>query len=163
MAITDMVRQLQLAKPRILGLPDGDEIFQEVCLRCLRKCTDRNWEQPQIGFIFHVAHSVRIDRWRFRRTRKEFWQLPGSVDDASVTGQPTEEIEKKEIQAAVRDSLAALPDRYREALRMRFLDGLTVSEIAELTREPLQTVKTRITRGKRLLKEVEHLAAYAEE
>jgi len=44
----------------------------------------------------------------------------------------------------VRNALAALPQEQRQALELAYFEGLTHSEIAERTGDPLGTVKTRL-------------------
>jgi RNA polymerase sigma-70 factor (ECF subfamily) len=43
--------------------------------------------------------------------------------------------------------MAALPALYREALTLRFEEGMKLEEIAEVTHAPLSTVKSRVRRG----------------
>jgi len=44
-------------------------------------------------------------------------------------------------------ALAELPALYREALTLRFEEGMKLDEIAEVTHAPLSTVKSRVQRG----------------
>jgi RNA polymerase sigma-70 factor (ECF subfamily) len=48
--------------------------------------------------------------------------------------------------------MAQLPNEQKEALEMAYLDGLTHSEIAQRTGEPLGTVKSRIRLGLNFLR-----------
>jgi RNA polymerase sigma-70 factor (ECF subfamily) len=47
----------------------------------------------------------------------------------------------------IRSLVNALPPEQRKALEMAFFEGLTHTEIAERTKEPLGTIKTRIRTG----------------
>lgn len=58
-----------------------------------------------------------------------------------------------EIAQFVRASVDGLPEIYRDALRMRYLDGLELKEIARRLKVPLGTVKARLSRAPRLLRE----------
>ena len=53
---------------------------------------------------------------------------------------------------AVRDALAALPERYRAVLELYYLSGLRYREIAVALGVPLGTVKTHINRAKERLR-----------
>lgn len=48
-------------------------------------------------------------------------------------------------------ALAGIPAEYREAIVLRFHDGLTLEEIATVTGAPLSTVKSRVYRGLHVL------------
>ena len=52
-----------------------------------------------------------------------------------------------ERAAILAAAMAALPALYREALTLRFEEGMKLEEIAEVTRAPLSTVKSRVRRG----------------
>ena len=49
--------------------------------------------------------------------------------------------------------MAELPALYREALTLRFEEGMKLEEIAEVTRTPLSTVKSRVRRGLEAMKQ----------
>ena len=50
-------------------------------------------------------------------------------------------------------SLTELPALYREALTLRFEEGMKLEEIAEVTHAPLSTVKSRVRRGLEAMKQ----------
>jgi RNA polymerase sigma-70 factor (ECF subfamily) len=52
-----------------------------------------------------------------------------------------------ERDAALRDAVTHLPERYREVVALRFFADLSLHEIAETTGRPLNTVKTHLRRG----------------
>jgi RNA polymerase sigma-70 factor (ECF subfamily) len=54
------------------------------------------------------------------------------------------ESERSILMELARDAVLTLPVEQRKPLEMAFFDGLTDSEIAEMTGDPLETVKTRI-------------------
>ncbi|MCU1234873.1 MAG: polymerase, sigma-24 subunit, subfamily, partial [Candidatus Solibacter sp.] len=50
-------------------------------------------------------------------------------------------------------AVRGLPALYREALTLRFEEGMKLEEIAEVTGTPLSTVKSRVQRGLEALKQ----------
>ena len=76
---------------------------------------------------------------------------------------PLREIVANETRAAVRRALAAIPHEQRRTLEMAYFGGMSQSEIARATGEPLGTVKTRTRLGlqrlRRLLSEPEPATA----
>ena len=58
-----------------------------------------------------------------------------------------------ERAAILAAAMAALPALYREALTLRFEEGMKLEEIAEVTHAPLSTVKSRVQRGLEAMKQ----------
>ena len=69
-----------------------------------------------------------------------------SVDDVVLASSYNlaEEAERNSLMERARTVIVKLPSEQRKTLEMAFFDGLTHSEIAEMTGDPLGTVKTRI-------------------
>ena len=74
------------------------------------------------------------------------------LKDAEAT--PFEQCAAHEVQATVRHALATVPPVFRSAVILRDLEGLSYEEIAEILEVSVGTVKSRIMRGRRMLKEI---------
>jgi RNA polymerase sigma-70 factor (ECF subfamily) len=91
------------------------------------------------GWLAVVARNRSIDALRRKRPTD-------SVEDI-VLASPynlAEEAERNSLMERARSVIVDLPTEQRKTLEMAFFDGLTHSEIAEMTGDPLGTVKTRI-------------------
>lgn len=66
---------------------------------------------------------------------------------------PDEEILHEEFRRELHDALRELPDVYRTAIVMCDLEGLSYGEIAEAQRTTIGTVRSRIHRGRKLLRD----------
>ena len=67
---------------------------------------------------------------------------------------PFEELESREVQSVVRNALALVPPVFRGAVILRDLEGLGYEEVAEILEVSVGTVKSRILRGRRALREI---------
>jgi len=91
------------------------------------------------GWLVVVARNRSIDMIRRRRPTDpvELFSLPSSTNLAR-------EAERNSLLAKVRGVMGSLPDEQRKSVELAFFEGLSHSEIAEKTGDPLGTVKTRI-------------------
>ena len=89
-----------------------------------------------------IARNRAIDALRRRRPQD-------NIEDVVVSVEPdlASEAERSRAMEKVRGALQAMPSPQRSAQEMAYFEGLTHTEIAEKTGEPLGTVKTRIRTG----------------
>ena len=91
------------------------------------------------GWLAVVSRNRSIDALRRKRPTE-------SVDDMALASNYNlaNEAERNNMMEKARGVISHLPMEQRKTLEMAFFDGLTHSEIAEMTGDPLGTVKTRI-------------------
>jgi RNA polymerase sigma-70 factor, ECF subfamily len=91
------------------------------------------------GWLAVVARNRSIDALRRKRPSEQ-------VDDMALASNYNlaDEAERNSLMEKARGIIRLLPMEQRKTLEMAFFDGLTHSEIAEMTGDPLGTVKTRI-------------------
>jgi RNA polymerase sigma-70 factor, ECF subfamily len=132
---------------RITRVPaDAEDVTQEVFLQAWR--TAGQFDQTRgtmAAWLLMMARSRALDRLRFDRRRpaqavdpSAFERIPNAAPDVELTAATNEEV------GLARAALAALPAAQREAVELAYFEGLTHSEIASRTSQPLGTVKTRI-------------------
>ena len=74
------------------------------------------------------------------------------LDAADPAPQPQQALEQRETQRLLQEGLMSLPAEYRSILLLREVEGLSYSEISETLELELGTVKSRISRGRTLLR-----------
>jgi RNA polymerase sigma-70 factor (ECF subfamily) len=91
------------------------------------------------GWLAVVSRNRSIDALRRKRSTE-------SVDDMALASNYNlaDEAERNSMIEKARGVIHLLPVEQRKTIEMAFFDGLTHSEIAEMTGDPLGTVKTRI-------------------
>ncbi|MDV2687085.1 sigma-70 family RNA polymerase sigma factor, partial [Alkalihalophilus lindianensis] len=66
---------------------------------------------------------------------------------------PETELESLELQETVQKEILKLPEKYRSAIVLKYIEDLSLNEISEILNLPLGTVKTRIHRGREALRQ----------
>ena len=122
----------------------ADDLFQQTWLHVVRQLHRYDAARSFDTWLFAIAHNAAMDLLRRRPGEslddREF-SLPARGPDALsavLAG------ERAAILAAAMEELPAL---CREALTLRFEEGMKLEEIAEVTHAPLSTVKSRVRRG----------------
>jgi RNA polymerase sigma-70 factor, ECF subfamily len=137
---------------------DGPDVLQDVFVKVFRKIKMFQGESSLKTWIYSIAvHEASNHRrgWR-RRLRRE----PVSLDDElakvqvakSAGDTPYEALEKGERQTQVRRALASLTPPYRSVVVLREIEGFSYEEIAQVLGVAEGTVKSRLQRGRDLLR-----------
>lgn len=134
---------------RIVGDPgDAEEVLEDAFWQAWRQAG--RYEESRGGlstWLVMIARSRALDRVRSRRrVREERWDdLPPAaadpIDDRSAS--PSDAAEGDELRRIVGRAVATLPPEQRQAVELAYFRGMSQTEIAEATGQPLGTVKTR--------------------
>jgi RNA polymerase sigma-70 factor (ECF subfamily) len=126
---------------RVLGdTGKAEDVMQEVFLSLWRNPDSYQAARGTLAaWLAVIARNRAIDQVRRRRDTEDVEEIPVAVhhnlEDDAVRG---------ELIGRVRKSLEAMPAEQRSALELAYFKGMTHSEIAASTQQPLGTVKTRI-------------------
>ena len=127
----------------------AEEVLQETFLAVTRAA--RRYE-PRGRFRTWLMRIVRnrcLNRLESERARRRVVEESGLiVEPASAGPSPTDCAERNEQMRRVREALAALPDRQREALVLYAFEQMTYREISDVLGMPMNTVKTLIHRAR---------------
>jgi RNA polymerase sigma-70 factor (ECF subfamily) len=113
-------------------------------------------------YIYRIATNLAISEIR-RRKRRRMLSLTGlfqGEDEPQAEFQPPDtrkladaELEDDEQSRVIARAIATLPEKYRVPVLLRDIEGRTYDEVAEIMELGLGTTKSRISRGRALLKE----------
>jgi len=127
----------------------AEELTQEVFLRVWQQASTYHRDRGRfISWVLGIAHHIAIDELRRRKSRPQ--QVYAQPDDsrpmfdvADQSPLPDEMVMGGLRRERIVEVLAELPRNQREVIELSYFGGLTQSEIAERTHEPLGTIKTR--------------------
>ncbi len=128
---------------------DVEDLVQATFMACAHA---RQRLTPQTRFrayVFGVAYR-QLSRYYRDRGRRRPTALLRSV--AAPLATPSRELSRRRSGSALESALADLPRPVRLTVELYFWEDLTASEIAEVMRTPEGTVRTRLRRGRALLR-----------
>jgi RNA polymerase sigma-70 factor (ECF subfamily) len=139
----------------------AEEISQEVFLRVFRNRERYRKSGKFSTWIFTIAVNLTKNEIRSRVRHKGTFSLDALEEDTGGQGLPfpdanplpDENLNRGEIRAKVAEALLKLPARYREAVVLRDIEGLSYEEVGQILRIPGGTVRSRINRARLMLKE----------
>jgi len=141
---------------------DAADVTQEVFLCAFRGIGGFRRGSSLKTWLYRISvrQALNHRRWCWRHHRQQISidsdedANASSLDIRDSESTPFEQYAANEMQAAVRRALAEIPAAFRSAVILRDLEGLSYEEIAEVLEVTVGTVKSRILRGRRLLKTI---------
>ncbi|MGH9684264.1 MAG: sigma-70 family RNA polymerase sigma factor [Candidatus Acidiferrales bacterium] len=141
---------------------DAADVTQEVFLHAFRGIRSFRRGSSLKTWLYRISvrQALNHRRWCWRHHR---WQISMDAKDdgekpalelRDTDASPFEQLETREMQAAVRRALVQVPTAFRSAVLLRDLEGLSYEEVAEVLDVSVGTVKSRILRGRRVLKDI---------
>ena len=125
----------------------GEDLAQEAWLAAL--------ERGDTNFRSFGGWMARVARFKFlRSSRRDTLREDAERQAARAVSVPPEDaLAARESAALVRDAVRSLREPYRTVVEMRYLEGLSIQEIAKLLGRPPATVKSQLQRALAELRE----------
>jgi RNA polymerase sigma-70 factor (ECF subfamily) len=146
---------------------DAEEVTQDVFLTVLRKIRLFQGRSSLMTWIHRIATNAALNKRRGKRFEVEVAleeHLPTFRDDGHREGDrtylladwsqtPEAELLAGEARVTLNRALDALPEDYRAVLTLREVEGYSNEEVAEMLRESIASVKSRLHRARMALRE----------
>jgi RNA polymerase sigma-70 factor, ECF subfamily len=141
---------------------DAADVTQEVFLRAFRGIRGFRRGSSLKTWLYRISirQALNHRRWFWRHQRQQISIDAEEGGDKPAfelkdgEASPYEQYAADETQATVRRALTQVPAPFRSAVILRDLEGLSYEEVAEVLEVSVGTVKSRILRGRRMLKEI---------
>ncbi|MGX9357212.1 RNA polymerase sigma factor [Roseobacteraceae bacterium S113] len=144
--------------PRVLGhatrllgeRSEAEDVTQEALLRLWRIAPDWRHGEAQIStWLWQVTANLCTDRLRKRGRAAP---LDAAGDPADSAPSAAQRMQQASRASALEAALATLPERQRDAVRLRHIEGLGNPEIADILETSVEAVESLTARGCRALK-----------
>lgn len=151
---------------------DGEDLVQDTFVRAYQFFDQFQGGTNARAWLFRIMTNLYINAYR-RKTKTpervsydelEDFYLYNRLSDTNaqgLSGTPEEEILQKVQIEAIREAIERLPDEYRDTVVLADLNEFAYQDIAEMLQIPIGTVRSRLSRGRRLVQRA--LWAYTEE
>jgi len=139
----------------------AEEISQEVFLRVFRNRERYRKSGKFSTWIFTIAVNLTKNEIRSRVRHRGTFSLDAMEEESGGQGVafpdlkplPDDDLNAHEIGHKVAEALRKIPARYREAVVLRDVEGLSYEEVGQILRIPGGTVRSRINRARLMLKD----------
>lgn len=145
---------------RMLGnRQEAEDAAQEAFTRAYVNIHTFDRNRKFSTWLFRIATNLCIDRIRKKKPDYHLDAELRGTEGLTLYSQipnedmlPEEEILTMEVQERVQYEISRLPDKYRAAIVLKYMEELSLAEIGEILNLPIGTVKTRIHRGREALR-----------
>ena len=126
----------------------ADDILQDVFVRIQSRIGTLKEDSKIQSWIYQITRNAMID---YYRASKKIGELP---EDLSSTNTDTVDKSRQEIASCLLPMIQSLPNHCRETLMLSEIEGLSQKEVATKMGLSLSGVKSRVQRGRTLVKKL---------
>jgi RNA polymerase sigma-70 factor (ECF subfamily) len=160
----------QLAFRYLKNWEDAEEVAQDVLLKVYRKIEAFRGDAALSSWIYRITFNTAMSRLRTAKSSRGVeLQAPDIATEASehVQAEPADwsaladdQVMRAQMRARLIAALAYLPEVYRVPVLLRDIHGLSTEEASAILHVKPQTLKSRLHRGRLILRK--HLGDFAE-
>ncbi len=165
-------RIFQLAFRYVRNHEDAEEVVQDVLLKVFRRIELFRGDAALSSWIYRITFNTAMSRLRRNRISRQLEVAgvevgtslsedgPGGHDPADWSQMADEELLRRQMRERLAEAVGELPLIYRQPVILRELEGLSTEEASTKLRVKDQTLKSRLHRGRTLLRK--RLADFAD-
>ena len=135
---------------------DAQDLYQQTFLKALETTWTLDWEQNPKALFFSLAHNL----WKSDRRKMARRNMIGpcgswneNVQETLLSAENMEEnLVRKELAEEVDRMIQDLPEKIRVPLILFYLSDCSIEQIAAIIKKPPGTVKSRLFKGRSLIK-----------
>ncbi len=131
-----------------------EEITNDVLWSAWESRENFNHKCEEFSWICSIAKHKIIDYYRKKKIKQVFFSnnpIYEEIADKALT--PERDVLKNELLEEIKDTFAELNEGYGKLLRLKYIDGLKISEISKMLKISLKAVESRLSRAKKQFRE----------
>ncbi len=147
----------------LVGEAEAEDVTQEIFIKVNQALFNFRWECKLSTWLYRIATNAAVDLLRSTDHRQSMLNISneiveGLVDDQDIwTGEKVPVLEwqvvRKELGECIQDYIRRLPENYRTVLVLSELEDLSNKEVAEVLGVTTGSVKIRLHRARKQLKQ----------
>lgn len=119
----------------------AEDLTGQVFMRMLEAVrTGHGWQTSFSGWLYRIAHNIVIDHYR-RKGRATFVDIEDAAPMQAQSGDPVASTESQFERQRLRQALAELTDEQAQVISLRFLEDLSIAEVAVIMQKTEGAVK----------------------
>ena len=150
-------RALTMATRLVGDRAEAEELVQDAFVRAYRSLERFRRESAFGTWFYRILYNLCMSAITRKRERpRQFTEHEEEALDTVLADQDEpsalERMEEEELQAMITEEVGCLPEKFKSAVLLFYVEGLSYDEMAEVLQLPLGTVKTNLFRGRNLLR-----------
>ncbi|WP_428625266.1 RNA polymerase sigma factor SigZ [Sedimenticola sp.] len=141
---------LAFIRKRVNDEVAAEDILQDIFVRVYSRIDTLENRSRFESWLYQITRNAIID---FYRSHKSLDELPEWLEQPQID---SEETNRQELSLCLAPMIQQLPEKYRHAVQLSEIEGRTQKEVAEVENISLSGAKSRVQRGRLLLKEMLH-------
>ena len=134
---------------------DAEDVAQDAFVRAYRALQGYGAERVRAlalkAWLYRIT--LNVARNRFRGKKRVFVPLEDWDASDDPSERPDARAERRRERADLATLVAGLPERYKNAIVLRYVEGLRVEEVAAVLKQPLGTTKSNLHRAVNALRD----------
>ncbi len=133
---------------------DAEDITAEVFLKTWNYLQEKKEIKSFSGLLYQIARNSIIDSLRSKSIQPEFLNADDQLLEIGDKKKWNEQIDSSLEAQSVVESLKKLKHEYREVITLRFIEGMGLNEISEITGKSAVSVRVTLHRALKKIKEI---------
>lgn len=140
---------------KVAKTEDAQELLQDTLFVSLEAMRDYAGKSSLSTFLCAIANHKVIDFYRKKKLKQIiFSQMPNLGNLVSELLSPEERYNKTELKEKIKACFSQLPERHQTILRLKYVEGLTVVQIARDLKETVKGVESTLFRARKAFAKV---------
>jgi len=137
----------------VLGGPEEmDDALQNICVLVIDKIDTLREPERFRPWLAVLARRATLNWIQQQRRQPIAWGDPTALQQkGGVSESTSRKVEQNELNEMMFEAVRELPEKYREAFILKYMDDRSYAEIAEILDLPITTVQIRLVRARRMM------------